>query len=434
MTIREIIHRCVLVFSALALVGSIDPAGAVRSDDLPSGQQWIGTWAASPQAPRPGRVQTFRNQTLRLVVHTSAGGSKARVRISNVFGDQPLVVAGAHIARRTAEAGIDPATDRALLFRGRASTTVAPRSIVVSDPVDLAVPALSDLAISLYLPDATAATTVHILAVQTSYVSTETGDATAAASFPVGQKIDSWPFLAGVDVAASSRAATIVAFGSSTTDGDGTTTDGNHRWPDVLAARLQKRGGRAAELGVVNQGIIGNRLLHDSPLNSRFGASLGEAGVTRFERDVLAQPGVKYVFMGLGINDIAFPAFPFTPPTETVTPDEIIAGYRQLVARAHAKGIRMIGTTLPAFENSTFTNPKVFFYTPEREAQRQRVNDWIKSRGAFDGVVDFDEAVRDPGRPTQLLPRFDSGDHLHPNDAGNIASGNAIPLTLFDRR
>lgn len=294
-------------------------------------------------------------------------------------------------------------------------------------------PALSDLAISLFLPKTTVVTTTHILALQTSYVSPETGDSTAEVKFPVAKTIASWPFLTGVDVAASGRGAAIVAFGSSTTDGDGSTEDANRRWPDVLAERLQKDGSSEAELGVLNEGIIGNRLLNDSPrqAGNPFGPALGQAGLARFERDVLAQSGVRYVFVGLGINDIAFPAFPFTPPTETVNAQSIISGYRQLIARAHKKGIRIIGTTIPPFENSTFTSLKVSFYTPEREAERQKVNAWIRNSAEFDAVVDFDAVLRDPSHPTQLLPSYDKGDHLHVNDAGNVASANAIPLALF---
>jgi lysophospholipase L1-like esterase len=307
--------------------------------------------------------------------------------------------------------------------------------MVVSDPVELDVPALSDLAISLFLPQRTKAKTSHSMAKQTSYVSPEAGDSTAAVKFPIAKEIHSWPFLTGVDVEAAPGAAAIVAFGSSLTDGDGTTTDTNGRWPDVLAGRLQKGAGRRAEIGVLNEGIIGNRLLHDSPKggNNPFGAGLGQAGLARFERDVLAQAEVRYVIVGLGINDILFPAFPFTPPSEKVTADDIISGYRQLITRGHRKGIRVIGTTNPPFENSAFKGLVTAFYTPERETVRQKVNDWIRSSGEFDGVVDLDAVLRDPSHPTQLLPAYDSGDHLHPNNAGCSAEGNAFPLALFAR-
>jgi lysophospholipase L1-like esterase len=309
--------------------------------------------------------------------------------------------------------------------------------MMVSDPVSLDFPPLSDLAISLFLPQPTKAMTSHAMAKQTSYVSPETGNeagnSAAAVKFPVAKEIHSWPFLTGVDVEASPGAVAIVALGSSLTDGDGTTPDANRRWPDVLADRLQKNAGRKTEVGVLNEGIIGNRLLHDSPkgAGNPFGPALGQAGLARFERDVLAQAGAKYVIVGLGINDILFPAFPFTPPTEKVTADEIISGYRRLIARAHQKGIRIIGTTNPPFENSAFEGFVVAFYIPEREATRQKVNDWILSSGEFDAVVDLDKVLRDPGHPTQLLLAYDSGDHLHPNDAGCAAEANAFPLALF---
>jgi len=403
----------------------------------PSGQRWIGTWATAPQPPMPGHVQIFRNQTLRLIVHTSVGGTKVRVKVSNTFNDRPLLIGGAHIARRRDAAEIDPTSDRTLKFHGRSSTTVAAGSMVVSDPVALEVPALSDLAISVFLPASTEVKTTHVLAMQTSYVSAEIGDSTAKVKFPVAKTIHTWPLLTGVDVEASSRGAAIVAFGSSLTDGDGTTSDSNGRWPDVLAQHLQKGADGKSELGVLNEGIIGNRLLNDSPVQAaggRFGSVLGQAGLTRFDRDVLAQSGVKYVVVGLGINDIAFPGS-LTPAAEGIKAESIIAAYRQLIARAHQRGIRIIGTTNPPFENSFLdlgpSAAPITFYTPEKESVRQKVNVWILSSGEFDGVVDFDAVLRDPSHPTQLLPGFDSGDHLHPNNAGCRAEGDAIPLALF---
>ena len=397
------------------------------------GDHWIGTWATAPQPFMPGALEHFQYQSLRLIVHVSAGGKQVRVKISNTYGDQPLVIAGAHIARRSAAAEIDPSTDRRLTFHGQAATTVAAKGLDVSDPVDLEVPALSDLAISIFLPQPTDATTSHLLALQTSYVSTA-GDFTGSAKFPVAKTIDSWPFLTGVDVAASDRGVAVVALGSSLTDGDGSSLDGNRRWPDVLAERLQKGGGNVA-VGVLNEGIIGNRLLTDSPQQkgSPFGAALGQAGLARFERDVLEQAGVRYVIVGLGINDIGMPGA-LTPASEQVSAESLIAGYRKLIARGHEKGIRVIGSTNPPFENSFLRDPPAKFYTPEKEAVRQKVNDWIRDGGEFDGVIDFDALVRDPGHVTQLLPKYDSGDHLHPNDAGYEASANAISLALFGAR
>jgi lysophospholipase L1-like esterase len=429
--------------AALLFAVEIAPAG-MRSTTLaiaPSldrdrdSKQWVGTWATAAQPFLAKSLQTYRNQSLRLIAHTSAAGTKVRVKISNTYGDRPLLIGGAHIARRATAAEIDPQSDRMLKFHGRSSATVRAGLTVVSDPVELDVPALSDLAVSLFLPERTEAKTSHSLAKQTGYVSPETGDSTAAVKFPVSKQIHSWPFLTGIDVEGSSSAAAIVAFGASLTDGDGTTADTNGRWPDVLAERLQKGAVGKTETSVLNEGIIGNRLLYDSPkgTDNPFGAGLGQAGLARFERDVLAQAGVKYVIVGLGINDILFPAFPFTPPSEKVSAADIVSGYRQLIARAHGKGIRVIGTTNPPFENSAFEGLVSSFYTPEREAVRQEVNDWIRSSGEFDGVVDLDAVLRDPSHPTQLLPAYDSGDHLHPNNAGCVAEGNAFPLALFAR-
>jgi lysophospholipase L1-like esterase len=229
----------------------------------------------------------------------------------------------------------------------------------------------------------------------------------------------------------------MVAFGSSLTDGDGSSLDSNRRWPDVLAERLRKDTARKADVSVLNQGIIGNRLLSGSPdrAGSPFGAALGESGLARFERDVLAQAGVKWVIVGIGINDLAFPGS-LTPAAEVVAADSIIRGYRDLIVQAHAKGIRVIGTTNPPFEGAFLqlsgNGPPVTFFTAEKEAVRQKINDWIRNSKEFDGVVDFDAVLRDPDRPARILPAFDSGDHLHPNDAGCAAEGNAVPLAWFE--
>jgi len=421
-------YRWILLVPALAIPGPTHPAMASSGSGEQDNRRWIGTWATAPQPFLPGTLRNFHNRTVRLIVHTSAGGTRVRIRISNTFGDRPLTIGGARIARRAAGADVDSTSSRTLAFHGRSSTTVPARSTVVSDPVELDAPALSDLAISLYLPDSTAATTSHALALQTSYVASDPGDFTANARFPAAETITSWPFLTGVDVEASPNGAAIVAFGSSTTDGDGSTADANRRWPDVLAERLQKAAVRGGEVGVLNQGIIGNRLLKDSPpqARARFGEALGQAGLTRFERDVLGQPGVRYVIIGLGINDIAFPGV-FTPPTERVSARDIIGGYGRLIARAHRAGIRVIGTTITPFEGRDS-------YTPDKEVVRRAVNSWIRDSAAFDVVVDFDAVLRDPSRPTRLLPAYDSGDHLHTNDAGYTAMGKAIPLALFEGR
>lgn len=405
-------------------------AATQRPKDEP--ERWIGTWSAAAQSPPPSSILRVRNQTLRLIAHTSVGGARIRIKISNLFGDQPLVIGSAHIARRTGAAEIDPTTDRALTFGGQTTASIPAGSVGVSDPVNLVVAPLADLAVSLFLPDSTRATTCHTLARQTSYISNE-GDFTAQRSLPVARMIRTWPFLTGIEVVASSHGAAIVAFGSSTTDGDGSSLDENHRYSDALAERLQRADDGPRELGVLNEGIIGNRLLSDSPpeLRPRFGAALGQAGLTRFERDVLSQPGVKYVIVALGVNDILMPGS-FTPASDAVTAEEVIAGYRLLITRAHKRGIRIIGTTIPPFENATFTDPPVHFYTPEKDAVREKVNTWILgAKHEFDGVVDFDAVLRDPTHRARLLPAYDAGDHLHMNDAGYVASADAIPLALF---
>jgi lysophospholipase L1-like esterase len=395
-----------------------------------SPDHWIGTWSAATEPAQPDSAQTFRNQTVRLIVHVSAGGKHVRVRLSNRFGDAPLVIGSAHVARRAAGADTIPGSDRKLAFGGTASVTIPAGSETTSDPMDLKIPARSDLAISLYFAKEAKATTSHALALQTSYLSA--GDATAAVKFRATETLSTWPFLTGVDVVASARSAAIVAFGSSLTDGDGSTEDANHRWPDLLAARLHACR-RARNFGVLNAGLIGNRLLHDSPraAGNPFGPMLGEAGLKRFEYDVLAQAGVEYVLVALGVNDILFPAFPFTPPDEAVTSDALIAGYRQLIARAHEKGVRVIGTTIPPFEGAKFEGAglNVELFTPDRERLRAAVNQWIRQGGAFDGIADFDQAVRDPAHPTRLLPAYAAEDHLHVNDAGNEATAKALGLS-----
>ena len=433
--------RCVLLVAALAVLVWIGGSSASSAEAGPATEHWIGTWATAPQPAIPSRVQAFRNQTVRLIVHVSAGGKRVRIKISNTYGEQPLLIGAAHLARRANGADIDAASDRKLTFGRKGSAKVAAGAMAVSDPVDLEVPALSDLAISLFFPEVAAATTSHTLAMQTNYVSAENGDSTAAVKFPVDNTISAWPFLTGVDVTPSPGGAAIVAFGSSTTDGDGSTKDSNHRWPDVLAERLQKEANGKAELGVLNEGIIGNRLLSDGhspgqrggPFEEtlrQYGNGLGDAGVARFERDVLDQAGVKFVVLVLGINDILFPGA-FIPASESVSAEQVIAGNRRLIERAHKQGIRVIETTIPPFEDATFHQPVIKFSTPEKEAARQQVNAWIRGSREFEGMIDFDEVLRDPSHPARLLPKYDAGDHLHANDAGYIASGNAVSLALF---
>jgi lysophospholipase L1-like esterase len=386
-----------------------------------SDRRWIGTWATAP-AGVAGTPRQFDNQTLRLIVRTSAGGERVRVRISNTFGTEPLVIGAAHIARRAADASTRPDTDRTLTFGARPSFAVPVGAMALSDPVRLAVPAGSDLAVSIYLPRQTVELTTHFSAFQTSYVS-PAGDFTSAKTFEASGTITTWPFLTGVDVAAGPQAAAIVAFGDSITDGASSTRDANRRWPNLLATRLRERPD-LTHLGVLNQGIIGNRILH--PTETQFANLFGPAGLARFDRDVLAQAGVQYVIVLLGINDIGHPGAN-APASDEVSADEMIGGYRQFIERAHEKGIAVFGATLMPFEDTTIPR----FYSVEKEAKRQAVNRWIRTSGAFDAVIDFDQVIRDPARPTRMLPTYDSGDHLHPSDAGMAAMASAIPLDLF---
>ena len=385
-----------------------------------SNERWTGTWGTAPAGPPPATsLQTFTDQTLRLIVHTSIGGNRVRIRVSNEFGTVPLRIGAARIGVRAAGSDVAPGTDRVLTFSGNASITIPPGAPVLSDPVELNVPALGDLAVSLYLPGTVEATTIHNTGLQTNYVSLP-GDFTAAATLPVQRTITAWPFLTEVDV--DSAGPSIVTLGDSITDGTRSTVDTNNRWPDWLARRLQTVRdpvlGLNARLGVVNRGISGNRLVSDSP-NALAGRSILE----RFDRDVLATSGVRYMTLLIGINDIGnSPAT--NPGSIQLTAADLIAGYRQVIARAHAKGIAVFGATLTPFEGAGY-------YSPEKEAVRQAVNNWIRNSDEFDAVIDFDLATRDPSHPTRFMPAYDSGDHLHPNDLGYQAMGNAAPLTLF---
>ncbi len=391
------------------------------------GADWVGTWGTAPAGPPlPAALQTFNDQTVRLIVHTSIGGTQVRVRVSNEFGTTALRIGAARVALRQAGADIVPASDRVLTFSGLPAITVPPGAPILSDPVALDVPALSDLAVSLYLPGQASAETIHGSAFQTNDISLP-GDFSGAAVLPVQRSITSWPFLTEVDVTGVGRRSAIVALGDSITDGAITTVDANRRWPDLLALRLQSSSApwhsQHARLGVVNRGIGGDRLLRDPGVQPLFGRSALE----RFDRDVVATTGVDYLIVLIGINDIGHPGTGSAPADPPVTAAELIAGYRQLIARAHATGIAIFGATLTPFEGTIFAG----YYTPEKEAVRQAVNAWIRSSDEFDGVIDFERAVRDPAQPTRMLPAYDSGDHLHPNDLGMQAMANAIDLGLF---
>lgn len=408
------------------------PAIALLADELhkyrrDGDENWVATWSTTLHQPDLGipvlANSGFHNQTLRQIVHASLGGRKVRVRFST-FGASGLVVGAAHIALAGQGSAVTPGSDRVLSFGGKPSITIPPGSPVVSDPVDLAVPDLGNLAITIYLPQDTGPATWHFDARQISFIS-GAGDFTGSAVMPLDAATpttQSWFWLAGVDIMAPEQSGAIVALGDSTTDGDRSTVGTNHRWPDQLAKRLIAER-HPSRLSVVNEGLDGNRLLHDF---------LGPNGLARFERDVLSHPGLAHVIVFSGNNDIFT-----TDPDQEVTVDQIIQSYEQFIIRAHVRGVSILGATLTPVKGFIAPGAQVSSYSPERELERQQVNDWIRTSGEFDGVIDFDRALRDPEDPARLAPKYDSGDHGHPTDEGYNAMADAIDLRLFsngDRR
>jgi lysophospholipase L1-like esterase len=390
------------------------PAGAAVA---PPAQPAPAQPAAAPPAPPPGPppgpppVRNFNNQTLRLIVRPTLGGERWRVVLSNQFGTAPLVVGAAHVARRGKESTIDAAAGRTLKFSGSASTTIPPGAVIVSDGVDLALPAGADLVVDLYVPGDTAASgspvTMHTGANQTSYVSSS-GNFAGAETFPVASTTPSWFLLARVEAVAPPATGAIVAIGDSITDGTRSTPNTNNRWPDLLAARLAQAAG--SRMAVLNAGIAGNRVLGDGA---------GQNILARFDRDVLAQTGVTHVIVLEGINDIGLARANPLPSAA-----DLIAAHTQLIRRAHARGLRIYGATLTPFEGAGY-------WTQAGEAKRAALNEWIRTSKEYDGVIDFDAATRDPGQPTKFLAPYNSGDNLHPSDAGYQAMANAIDLALF---
>lgn len=411
------------------LTATVPPPAYAATAPHAAGSSWVGTWAAGPTTVPPTSTVAFEDQTLRQVVHVSLGGDSLRVRLSNEFGDAPLLVGAAHVAR-----GVDghperiaEGSDRTLTFGGRSSISIPPGAPALSDPVSLRVPARSDVVVSIYLPERVESPTVHNSAFQQNVVAA--GNVVGAPALTPTATSQSWYFLSGVSVRARGSAS-VVALGDSITDGSITTVGANRRWPDLLAARLQADRG-LRHLAVVNEGIGGNRLLHDpnpEPGSDAedFAAFFGESTLKRFDRDVGSQPGAKYLIVLIGVNDLGHPGS-VAPESEEVSAADIIAGYRQLIARAHQRGLKVFGATILPFKNTTIPD----YYTPERDAKRKTVNRWIRTSGAYDGVIDFDKAMRDTADPDLMIPAFDSGDHLHPNDAGMAAMAGAIPLRLF---
>lgn len=378
-----------------------------------SREHWVATWTTAqplirpPAAPRP--AASFHNQTVRMIVHTSIGGSRLRVKLSNPFGGAAVAVGAAHVALRAKDSEIVPASDRALSFNGKPGCTLGPGMVVLSDPADLAVPAQGDIAVSLYLPEETGPPSAHN-GLHTSYVSKE-GNFSGDPAIADATAMPAYYWLAGVDVLAPAKTSLIVALGDSITEGARSTPDTNRPWPAALSARLAANK-KTANFAVANMGIGGNRVLRDGA---------GASALARFDRDVLSQSGVQWVIILEGINDIG------RGNTEPVSADELIGAFKQLIERAHTHGIHAIGCTLPPYQGANYARE-------EGEAIRQALNTWIRTGGAFDAVVDFEAATRDPNNPKRLRPDFDPGDHLHPNDAGYQAMADAVDLAIFTRK
>lgn len=400
---------------ALVAVAGLSAAHA----QPPGAKSWLGSWGASPlapnlvDAPRAPISPRYNGQSVRQVVRLSAGGSQVRIRLSNEFGQGTLMIGAAHVAVSAGPDGaIVPGSDRVVTFSRQTGAAVPKGAPLISDPVDLPVAPLTSLTVSLYFPTDTGPCTCHQLAVQTGYVSGP-GDFTAAARFPTASRILSRTFLMGVEVLAPAQQRAVAAFGDSLTDGAVSTPDGNHRWPDRLAERLK------GSWGIVNEGISGNQLLADGA---------GQSGLARFDRDVLTVPGLGAVVVMLGTNDLGIGYGPATAarpaPAHPPTVQDIQAADRQLIARAHGKGVKIYGATIPPFEGASY-------WSPAGDAVREAVNAWIRRSGEFDGVLDFDAAWRDPAHPAQIKPGFNAPDHLHGSDTGYAALGDAIDLKLF---
>jgi len=412
-------RRSFLQHGAALAAGLAFAPGTTLADGAAAaaGDAWAATWGTAPVGPpTAANALSFSNQTLRLVVRASLGGGRLRVRLSNEFGSTPLQIGAAWIGIASSEGSVVAGSNTQVSFAGRAGAVIAPGAPLLSDPVDLVLPPQADLAISLYLPGNVVATSVHDAAFQRSYASSA-GNYASSNALPIARYLYSWPFLTEVDVATNGGATCLVALGDSQTDGMLSTGSANRRWTDYLARRLQAESQPGyVPVGVVNRGICGNRLLVDADNAPLAGRDCME----RFDRDVLATAGARYLAVLVGINDI------INVPSQSLStlPDDLAAGYVQLISRARTRGMLALGATLLPYEGYVW-------YSAARDGVRQRVNDWIRNSGAFDAVLDFEAAVRDPDRPTRLLAAYDGGDHLHPSDAGYEAMARAVPLALF---
>jgi len=404
-----------VLLTSLALAAT--PAWARTPADSPDAGHWVPSWHASQQPLWKGDFVLpvnvpfhLSDQTLRQVARVSLGGARARVVLSNEYGDQAMTVGAANLALAGTAQEIQPDSGRPLTFNGRPGVRIPPGGQAISDPVTMPLPPLAQVAVSLYLPRPTAVSTFHWDARQKSYVGA--GNVVAARGFePVGV-LTSRAIVSGLLVDSPENAGVVVAFGDSITDGNGSTMDANRRWPDFLAERLA-----SSRVAVLNAGISGARVLKDG---------MGTNASARLARDVLAQPGIRTVVVLLGINDIGWPGSAFEPDAPAVDAAQVIDGYRQLIARARAQGVRIVGATLLPFEGALQGTPLEGHFSPAKDAERRAINAWMRSSGAFDAVADFDALLRDPQHPARLLPAWDSGDHLHPGDAGYQAMAAAL--------
>ena len=401
---------------------------AASAENSNSSGHWVSAWSAAVHAPLPfpdlPPSPVFENQTIRMVVRPTIGGERVRIRLSNEFGTAALTIGAAHVAFAAKTAGIVPESDHVLYFGGRPSVSIPPGAPVLSDPVDLKVLPFTEITVSIYLPEKAPASTAHFWGQHETYISGP-GDFSAKLDIPTPTIKTSWYWLADVEVWASDKTGATVAFGDSITDGVGAKQGDYSDWPDILANRL------AAEkdcrsLAVINEGIGGNRILHNDA---------GVSALARLDRDVLAQPSVVNLIVLEGINDIRWPLLKLRLPDgttpkempfagELVSAQDLIMGLQQIIERAHQHGIRVFGATLTPYEGDEY-------YVADGEATRQTVNQWIRTSGAFDGVFDFDAAVRDPNHPTQFREAYHSGDHLHPSATGFKAMADAIDLSLL---
>jgi lysophospholipase L1-like esterase len=379
---------------------------------------WVGAWASAPlldahakhaeELVAPGAEPGV---TLREVVHVTIGGETVRVRFSNLYGTSPLLISAAEIAQTQKGPAIVAGSDKPLSFHGQPSVSIPPGALAVSDPLSFKLARLSDLTVSFYLPSPSGPITEHQLGNATSYHAP--GNVVSSATLETPATLTSWEYLNGIDTLAPANAAAVITIGDSITDGAKSTIDTNQRWPDELARRLQADP-KYRNLAVLNEAISGNQILRDGA---------GVSALARFDRDVIAQSGAKYLLILEGINDIGR----LHSDPESTTAAELIFALDQMIVRAHAHGIAVIGCTLTPYHGAGY-------YTENGEAIRKAVNDWIRTGGAFDGFVDLEAAVRDPNHPDTFLPADDPGDHLHPNDVGYKAMGDAIDLKLFTRK